>query len=281
MMGEAVTNSLPLNIVTLCIPVLFLFLGLNSNLQQFKILFKEKISLIFGFVIQFLLLPFIGLLISRIFSDSLFAYAAVIVLIVPGGHISGLLTHIKDGNVPLSVFLTSTTSLLSPLTIIFWLSLLSSTSSEYNIDALDSFIQLMLFIFAPFIFGMLIKNKYQRISEFIYEPLDKFLKVLIVVLSIWTPIDLSSYVLDNLQQGLILAFTSLISIFFLTRLFLSYFKIGSDNSKTLQIEALCQNFPIVLGISLSLKLPEIAVYGIIYYLTSMIFAVSYSFVKKY
>jgi len=280
-MGEAVTNSLPLNIVTLCIPVLFLFLGLNSNLQQFKILFKEKISLIFGFVIQFLLLPIIGLLISRIFSDSLFAYAAVIVLIVPGGHISGLLTHIKDGNVPLSVFLTSTTSLLSPLTIIFWLSLLSSTSSEYNIDALDSFIQLMLFIFSPFIFGMLIKNKYQRISEFIYEPLDKFLKVLIVVLSIWTPIDLSSYVLDNLQQGLILAFTSLISIFFLTRLFLSYFKIGSDNSKTLQIEALCQNFPIVLGISLSLKLPEIAVYGIIYYLTSTVFAVSYSFIKKY
>ena len=280
-MGEAVTNSLPLNIVTLCIPVLFLFLGLNSNLQQFKILFKEKKSLIFGFAIQILLLPIIGILISRIFSNSLFAYAAVIVLIVPGGHVSGLLTHIKDGNVPLSVFLTSTTSLLSPITIIFWLSLLSSTSSEYNIDALDSFIQLVIFIFAPFIFGMLIKNKYQRISEFLYEPLDKFLKILIVVVSIWTPIDLSSYVLDNLQQGLILAFTSLISIFFLTRLFISYFKIGSANFKTLQIEALCQNFPIVLGISLSLKLPEIAVYGIIYYLTSMVFAVSYSFIKKY
>tara|TARA_B100001142_G_C14282265_1_gene635418 strand:- start:734 stop:1576 length:843 start_codon:yes stop_codon:yes gene_type:complete len=280
-MGEAVNNSLPLNIVTLCIPVLFLFLGLNSNLQQFKILFKEKKSLIFGFAIQILLLPIIGILISRIFSNSLFAYAAVIVLIVPGGHVSGLLTHIKDGNVPLSVFLTSTTSLLSPITIIFWLSLLSSTSSEYNIDALDSFIQLILFIFTPFIFGMLIKNKFQRISEFIHEPLDKFLKILIVVVSIWTPIDLSSYILDNLQQGLILALISLLSIFFLTRLFLSYFKISSANYKTLQIEALCQNFPIVLGISLSLKLPEVAVYGIIYYLTSMVFAVSYSFVKKY
>ena len=280
-MGEAVNNSLPLNIVTLCIPVLFLFLGLNSNLQQFKILFKEKKSLIFGFAIQILLLPIIGVLISLIFSDSLFAYASVIVLIVPGGHVSGLLTHIKNGNVPLSVFLTSTASLLSPITIIFWLSLLSSTSSEYNIDALDSFIQLVLFIFTPFIFGMLIKNKFQRISEFIHEPLDKFLKVLIVVVSIWTPIDLSSYILDNLQQGLILALISLISIFFLTRLFLSYFKISSANYKTLQIEALCQNFPIVLGISLSLKLPEVAVYGIIYYLTSMIFAVSYSFVKKY
>lgn len=280
-MGEAVSNSLPLNIVTLCIPVLFLFLGLNSNLQQFKILFKEKKSLIVGFGIQFLLLPVIGVLISRIFSNSLFAYAAVVVLIVPGGHVSGLLTHIKDGNVPLSVFLTSTTSLLSPVTIVLWLSLLSSTSSEYNIDALDSFNQLVLFIFIPFIFGMLIKNKYERIYKLIHKPLDIFLKVLIVVVSIWTPIDLSSYVLENLQQGLILAFISLIIIFFLSRLFISYFQIDLANAKTLQIEALCQNFPIVLGISLSLKLPEIAVYGIIYYLTSMIFAVSYSFLKKY
>lgn len=280
-MGEAVSNSLPLNIVTLCIPVLFLFLGLNSNLQQFKILFKEKKSLIVGFGIQFLLLPVIGVLISRIFSNSLFAYAAVVVLIVPGGHVSGLLTHIKDGNVPLSVFLTSTTSLLSPVTIVLWLSLLSSTSNEYNIDALDSFNQLVLFIFIPFIFGMLIKNKYERIYKLIHKPLDIFLKVLIVVVSIWTPIDLSSYVLENLQQGLILAFISLIIIFFLSRLFISYFQIDLANAKTLQIEALCQNFPIVLGISLSLKLPEIAVYGIIYYLTSMIFAVSYSFLKKY
>lgn len=280
-MGEAVSNSLPLNIVTLCIPVLFLFLGLNSNLQQFKILFKEKKSLIVGFGIQFLLLPVIGVLISRIFSNSLFAYAAVVVLIVPGGHVSGLLTHIKDGNVPLSVFLTSTTSLLSPVTIVLWLSLLSSTSSEYNIDALDSFNQLILFIFIPFIFGMLIKNKYERVYKLIHKPLDIFLKVLIVVVSIWTPIDLSSYVLENLQQGLILAFISLIIIFFLSRLFISYFQIDLANAKTLQIEALCQNFPIVLGISLSLKLPEIAVYGIIYYLTSMIFAVSYSFLKKY
>tara|TARA_X000000368_G_scaffold363786_1_gene309142 strand:+ start:664 stop:1506 length:843 start_codon:yes stop_codon:yes gene_type:complete len=280
-MGEAVSNSLPLNIVTLCIPVLFLFLGLNSNLQQFEILFKEKKSLIVGFGIQFLLLPVIGVLISRIFSNSLFAYAAVVVLIVPGGHVSGLLTHIKDGNVPLSVFLTSTTSLLSPVTIVLWLSLLSSTSSQYNIDALDSFNQLVLFIFIPFIFGMLIKNKYERVDKLIHKPLDIFLKVLIVVVSIWTPIDLSSYVLENLQQGLSLAFISLIIIFFLSRLFISYFRIDLANAKTLQIEALCQNFPIVLGISLSLKLPEIAVYGIIYYLTSMIFAVSYSFLKKY
>ena len=106
-MGEAVSNSLPLNIVTIFIPVLFYFLGLSSNLEQFKILFKEKKSLLYGFGIQLILLPLVGLLISEIFCNSLFAIAAVIVLIVPGGHVSGFLAHIKSGNVPLSVFLTS------------------------------------------------------------------------------------------------------------------------------------------------------------------------------
>jgi BASS family bile acid:Na+ symporter len=61
------------------------------------------------------LLPLIGLLISEIFSNTIFAIAAVIVLIVPGGHVSGLLSHIKGGNVPLSVFLTSFASIISPI----------------------------------------------------------------------------------------------------------------------------------------------------------------------
>ncbi len=88
MMGEAVSNSLPLNIVTSFIPVLFYFLGLNSEMDQFKSLLREKKSLLYGFGIQLVLLPLIGLIVSEIFSYSLFAVAVVIVMIVPGGHIS-------------------------------------------------------------------------------------------------------------------------------------------------------------------------------------------------
>jgi len=70
-------------------------------------------------------------------------------------------------------------------------------------------------------------------------------------------------------------------IFVVSKLVINFSKIDLQNAKTLQIEALCQNFPIVLGVSLALQLPEIAIYGMIYYLTSMVFAVSYSFSKKY
>ena len=280
-MGEAVNSSLPLNIITLLIPVLFYFLGLSSNLEQIKILFSEKLSLLYGLGIQLILLPLIGLLVSEIFSNSLFAIAAVIVLIVPGGHVSGLLTHIKGGNVPLSVFLTSFASIISPLTIIFWLTIITTRSSEFSIDPVTSFMQLLVFVLAPFVLGLIVKKNFPKFTNLIFNPLDKFLKLIIVVVSIWTPIDLATYILDNIQQGVLISFTSLIMIFVASKLVINFSKIDLPNAKTLQIEALCQNFPIVLGVSLALQLPEIAIYGMIYYLTSMVFAVSYSFSKKY
>lgn len=280
-MAEAVNNSLPLNIVTLFIPVLFYFLGLNSNFEQFKVLFSEKKSLIYGFCIQLLLLPLIGLLVSELFSNSLFAIAAVVVLIVPGGHVSGLLTHIKNGNVSLSVFLTSFASMISPLTIIFWLTVVTSRSGEFSINIVETLIQLILFILTPFVIGMIVKTKFPKFSNLILNPLDKFLKILIVVVSVWTPVDLAAYILDNIQEGLLISLVSLLAIFLLSRIIINYSKIDITNAKTLQIEALCQNFPIVLGISIALELPEVAIYGLIYYLTSMVFAVTYSFSKKF
>ena len=128
---------------------------------------------------------------------------------------------------------------------------------------------------------MISKKKFQKLTTLIFTPLDKFLKLLIVVVSIWTPIDLASYVLQNIQEGILISGLSLIAIFICSRLIINLSKINVPNAKTLQIEALCQNFPIVLGIALSLKLPEVAIYGLIYYLVSMVFAVSYSFSKKY
>lgn len=280
-MEEAVSNSLPLNIVTLLIPILFYFLGLSSNLEQIKILFSERKSLLYGLGIQLILLPLIGLLVSALFSNSLFGVAAVVVLIVPGGHVSGLLSHIKGGNVPLSVFLTSFASIISPFTIIFWLTIINSRSSEFSVDPAASLIQLLVFVLAPFVIGMIVKKNFTKFTNLIFNPLDKFLKLSIVVVSIWTPIDLATYILDNIQQGLLISIASLIMIFVTSRLLINFSKIDLPNAKTLQIEALCQNFPIVLGISLALEIPEVAIYGMIYYLTSMVFVVSYSFSKKY
>ena len=211
----------------------------------------------------------------------IFSLAAVIVLIVPGGHISGLLTHIKKGNVPLSVLLTSTTSILSPVIIVFWLTVISSQANNYRVDIATSFVQLVTLVLSPFVLGIMFKNKFKKLTNTIFKPLDIFLKILIVLVSIWTPVDLRFYILEYLQEGLLVACFSIIMVFFVSRIIINKSKVDLINAKTLQIEALCQNFPIVLGISLAIEIPEVAIYGIIYYLISSIFAVIYAFTKKY
>jgi BASS family bile acid:Na+ symporter len=280
-MEDAVNNSLPLNIVTFFIPVLFYFLGLNSNFEQFKIIFSEKKSLILGLLFQLLFLPLIGILVSKLFENTIFTIAAVIVLIVPGGHVSGLLTYIKKGNVPLSVFLTSFASMMSPLTIIFWLTFITNSSAEFSINILESFIQLFLFILTPFLLGIFSKIRFQKFTNYILNPLDRFLKILIITVSIWTPIDLASYILENIQMGVVISLFSLLMIFVSSRIIFNLAKVEISNKNTLEIEALCQNFPIVLAISIALQKPEVAIYGVIYYVVSMVFAVSYSFSKKF
>jgi len=280
-MYEAVNNSIPLTIVSVFIPVLFYFLGLNSNLGDFKELFIEKKSLVSGLIIQLIALPSVGFLIAFIFSESVFATASILILIVPGGHISGLLTYIKRGNLSLSVFLTSITSLLSPITIVFWLAIISSKFNDYSLNIATSFSQLLLFVLLPFVFGIYVKSKFLRFTKIILSPLDKFLKVLIIIVSIWTPIDLSTYILENISQSLTIAFLSLLLIFLSSRFIIHLSKVRRENAIAIQIEALCQNFPIVLGISLALGLPEVAIYGIVYYLTSMIIVIPYAFIKKY
>ena len=280
-MEDAVNNSLPLNIVTFFIPVLFYFLGLNSNFEQFKIIFSEKKSLILGLLFQLLFLPLIGILVSKLFENTIFTIAAVIVLIVPGGHVSGLLTYIKKGNVPLSVFLTSFASMMSPLTIIFWLTFITNSSAEFSINILEIFIQLFLFILTPFLLGIFSKIRFQKFTNYILNPLDRFLKILIITVSIWTPIDLATYILENIQMGVVISLFSLLMIFVSSRVIFNLAKVEISDKNTLEIEALCQNFPIVLAISIALQKPEVAIYGVIYYVVSMVFAVSYSFSKKF
>jgi hypothetical protein len=53
----------------------------------------------------------------------------------------------------------------------------------------------------------------------------------------------------------------------------------NNNSNTLKIEAVCQNFPIVLALSLTLNAPLVAIFGITYYCVSFISVAIFSFTK--
>jgi len=279
-MGEIVDSAISFKIIPFFIPILFYFLGLNTETTELKKLITEKKTLIYGLTFQIIFLPLVGIALSNIFKTSIFSTAVVLVLLVPGGHISGLLTHIKKGNIALSVGLTSTASLLAPFTIVLWLNILIRDSEEFSINFLQTFLQLVILVLIPFLAGIYTLNNKPTLAEKLSGRLDRFLKVVVLVLTFSGPIEIRELLLDNFFEGFKLAFLALIAIYLLNVVGSKTLNLSNKNSQTITIEGLCQNFPIVLVLAATLNMPELIVFGVIYYLISTAFAVSYAFLKN-
>ena len=279
-MAEIVDSAISFKIIPFFIPILFYFLGINTETTELKKLITEKKSLVYGLTFQIIFLPLVGIALSNIFKTSIFSTAVVLVLLVPGGHISGLLTHIKKGNIALSVGLTSTASLLAPFTIVLWLNILIRDSEEFSINFLQTFLQLVILVLIPFLAGIYTVINKPTLAEKLSGRLDRFLKVVVLVLTFSGPIEIRELLLDNFFEGFKLAFLALIAIYLLNVVGSKTLNLSNKNSQTITIEGLCQNFPIVLVLAATLNMPELIVFGVIYYLISMAFAVSYAFLKN-
>ena len=279
-MSEIVDSAISFKIIPLFIPILFYFLGINTETTELKKLITEKKTLVFGLTFQIIFLPVVGIALSTIFKTSIFSTAVVLALLVPGGHVSGLLTHIKKGNVALSVGLTSIASMLSPFTIVLWLNIAIRDSQEFSINFLQTFLQLAILVLIPFLFGIYTLIKKPMLAQKLSGRLDRFLKVVVLVLTFSGPIEIRELLVDNFFEGFKLAFLALIAIYLLSLVGSKILNLSNKDMQTITNEGLCQNFPIVLILASSLNMPELIVYGVIYYLISMAFATTYAFLKN-
>jgi len=279
-MGEIVDSAISFKIIPFFISILFYFLGINTETTELKKLIIEKKTLMYGLTFQIIFLPVVGITLSTIFKTSIFSTAVILVLLVPGGHVSGLLTHIKKGNVALSVGLTSIASMLSPFTIVLWLNIVIRDSQEFSINFLQTFLQLAILVLIPFLSGIYTLIKKPMLAQKLSGRLDRFLKVVVLVLTFSGPIEIRELLVDNFFEGSKLAFLALIAIYLFNILGSKTLNLSNKNRQTITIEGLCQNFPIVLVLAASLNMPELIVYGVIYYLISMALAASYAFLKN-
>ena len=279
-MVDIVDSAISFKVIPFFIPLLFYFLGVNTKITELKKLIDEKKSFIYGLTLQIIFLPLIGIAASRIFSTSIFSAAVALALFVPGGHISGLLTHIKKGNIALTVGLTSVASFLSPFTIVLWLNFIVRDNQDLNINFVQTFLQLLILVLVPFISGIYVLIKKPTFAESSSKKLDVFLKVIILILSFTGPFEIREVMLDNFFEGFRVALFSLVCITLVNIIASKSLNITKKNMQTITIEGFCQNFPIVVVLGASLNMPELIVYGVIYYLVSMVFAVSYAFLKN-
>ena len=278
-LSELVSSSITFKTITPMIPVMFYFLGTQTKLTDLKETFENKSTFSYAILFQLFVLPLIGLTLYLVFNSSIFAISIAVVLLAPGGFISGILTHYKKGNIPLSVSLTSLTSLITPLTTVFWLSIISVNADDFSFNFLETLIQLTILILIPFVFGYWLKSKDIAFIEKISNFLDKFLKIYILTISATGPFELRDALRDYFSEAIFIVLVAIFIVYVVVESTSKLFKIDRRDAVTISIEALCQNFPIVLTFSIIFNLPQMAVFGVFYYLTTLVVVVPYSLLR--
>ena len=274
-----ISASITFKTITPLIPVMFYFLGTQTKSQDIKDTIKNKVTFSFALFFQIFVLPLIGLTLYLVFNSSIFAISIAIVLLAPGGFISGILTHYKGGNIPLSVSLTTLTSLITPLTTVFWLSIISINADEFSFNFLETLAQLCLLILLPFIVGYFLNSKNINFLDRVTIFLDKFLKIYVFTISLTGPFELREALYDYFFEAIGIVLIAIMVVFFLVEGSLMLLKIDKRDAVTISIEALCQNFPIVLTFSILFDLPQMAVFGVLYYLATLLIVVPYSLLR--
>ena len=274
-----ISSSITFKTITPMITVMFYFLGTQTTSKDLKDTLKNKVTFSFALFFQMFVLPLIGLTLYLVFNSSIFAVSIAIVLLAPGGFISGILTHYKGGNIPLSVSLTSLTSLITPLTTVFWLSIISINADEFSFNFLETLVQLSLLILLPFIVGYFLNSKNIKFLNRLTIFLDKFLKIYVLVISVTGPFELREALIDYFLEAIVIVLIAITVVFLSVEGTLRFLKIDKRDAVTISIEALCQNFPIVLTFSVLFNLPQMAVFGIFYYLATLLIVVPYALLR--
>lgn len=163
-----------------CLAIIMFSVALTIDLSDFKEISKNPKAVITGLISQYLLFPLMTfLLVLALKPEMGLALGLLLVAACPGGNISNFFSLQAGGNVTLSVSLTVLATflapLMTPLNFELWAGMVSYVQPLFQTISID-YIALgktvMLIMVFPLIAGMLISNKFPRITKKISKPLQ-------------------------------------------------------------------------------------------------------------
>ncbi len=143
-------------IVTLLAIIMF-GMGLTISVDDFREVVKRPTEVGIGVVSQFLIMPLLAVLLTRIIPMSPEVAAGVILVgCCPGGTSSNVMTYLSKGDVALSVACTSVTTLAAPIITPF---LVWMFASQYlPVDAMAMFLSIVKVVLVPLALGFALQR---------------------------------------------------------------------------------------------------------------------------
>ena len=132
-------------------------MGTTLTLKNFERVLTMPWPVFIGIILQFTIMPLVGFSIAMTFGfDPEIAAGVILIGSAPSGVASNVMTYLAGGNVPLSVTITSSTTLLSPLMTPLLMKILAGRL--IRVDVVSMMLSILNMIIVPIVAG-LIANK--------------------------------------------------------------------------------------------------------------------------
>ena len=136
------------------IQIIMFGMGTTLSVADFGRVFKMPWPIFVGFVLQFSVMPLTGLTLAKLFGfDAEVAAGVVLIGSCPGGVASNVMAYLAGGNVPLSVTMTSCSTLASPIMTPFLMKVLAGQFIEVKFLAM--MFDIINMIIVPIVAGLI------------------------------------------------------------------------------------------------------------------------------
>jgi BASS family bile acid:Na+ symporter len=128
-------------------------MGTTLSVADFVRVFKMPWPVLVGFILQYSVMPLVGITIAKAFGfDAQIAAGVVLIGSAPGGVASNVMTYLAGGDVPLSVTMTSCSTLASPVMTPFWMKVLAGQFVPVNF--FEMMFSIINMIIVPIVAGL-------------------------------------------------------------------------------------------------------------------------------
>ena len=237
--------------------LIFAMLGMGATLtvDDFKSVVKMPKTVSFGILIQLCVIPFIAFLfIKSVPLATGMVIGIALIAAIPGGTTSNIFTYIARGNVPLSISITSITSLACLVTTPLILSLLITDflPSDFSMPTQKIISDIAFTLLLPLFVGILILRYIPKHANWISQwsiRLSLFGVALIIIgSSMAGRIDIDAFGLNNLF--IIMSFVILIAI--ISKITSNILSLARQDSTAIEMEVVVRNVNLAVLIKASM-----------------------------
>lgn len=235
--GEWFGIDLKILIVPL-IQIIMFGMGTTLNLSDFTRVFKMPWPVFIGVFLQYSTMPIAGLLLASLFNfEPEVAAGVILVGSCPGGVASNLMAYLAGGNVALSVTMTSSSTLLSPVMTPFLMGTLAGELVPINFVAM--MFSILNMIIVPIVAGVIANKILYSGKEWANKTASLLTISLITIAAAFLMLFIPAQylgVFDTIKTGVFLGFI-LLGIVALAKWIISILLKGPENwmDKTLPV----------------------------------------------